>query len=242
MHDEITDEMSSTDFVSLNSDVSLDSELQESPVASKSSGAALGTALLLLGGAALLTLLMGALPFGGRAPAAAVAAALPSAGLSAPTLQSYDGLKMVNLEAVAKPSGQEASPTIEGKWKLYQSDNNFDDFMQRLGVKKIVRILGTKSKPIVTITKNGGGYTFKQESLIKTTTFNFEIGKQFDETTADGRKVQSTMRLTSPTVLVHEMKGTGGKDSTCTRDFRDNEMICTCTVEEIVTVRKYKRT
>jgi hypothetical protein len=40
------------------------------------------------------------------------------------------------------------------------------------------------------------------------------LGEEFDELTADGRKVKSKMILEQPNVMVHEMKGTeGGKDS-----------------------------
>jgi hypothetical protein len=40
------------------------------------------------------------------------------------------------------------------------------------------------------------------------------LGEEFDELTADGRKVKSKMTLQKPNVMVHEMKGTeGGKDS-----------------------------
>jgi hypothetical protein len=40
------------------------------------------------------------------------------------------------------------------------------------------------------------------------------LGEEFDELTADGRKVKSKMTLQRPNVMVHEMKGTeGGKDS-----------------------------
>lgn len=135
-----------------------------------------------------------------------------------------------------------ATDNIPGKWQMTESEN-FDAFMERVGVGYIVRKLGNASKPLVTITKdNGDKFTLKQESLVKTSEIKFQLGKQFDELTADGRNVKSTMTLESPNVLVHEMLGTnGGKDSTCWRDFGKEEMLCTCKVDDIVTVRKYKR-
>ena len=48
------------------------------------------------------------------------------------------------------------------------------------------------------------------------------------------------MTLTSPNVMVHEMKGTnGGKDSVCIREFLKDKMIATCKVDDIETVRTY---
>ena len=55
-------------------------------------------------------------------------------------------------------------------------------------------------------------------------------------------QVKSTMSLTAPNVLKHEMLGTeGGKDSVCVRKFLKDHMECVCTVDDIVTTRTYKR-
>merc|ERR1711936_405179 len=109
-----------------------------------------------------------------------------------------------------------------------------------LGVGMVTRKLGNKTSPVVTISEQDGEYTFKQESLVKTSEIKFKIGEEFEELTADGRKVMSTMTLTSPNVMVHEMKGTnGGKDSTCIREFLGDTMVATCKVEDIETVRTY---
>merc|ERR1711939_1089913 len=104
-----------------------------------------------------------------------------------------------------------------GKYKLTTSEN-FEEFMKALGVGLVTRKLGNKSSPTVTVTEDNGEYTFKQESLVKTSEIKFKLGEEFEEVTADGRKVLSKMTLTAPNVMVHEMKGTnGGKDSTCWR-------------------------
>merc|ERR1712107_512090 len=104
------------------------------------------------------------------------------------------------------------------------------------------RKLGNKTTPTVTFTENGGEYTFKTESLVKTSEIKFRIGEEFDETTADGRQVKSKMTLTAPNVMVHDMKGTaGGKDSVCVREFLGDVMKCVCTVDDIVTTRVYNK-
>merc|ERR1712058_163488 len=126
-----------------------------------------------------------------------------------------------------------------GKYKLATSEN-FEEFMKALGVGMVTRKLGNKTSPVVTVTEENGLYTFKQESLVKTSEIKFKIGEEFEEVTADGRKVMSKMTLTAPNVMVHEMKGTnGGKDSTCIREFLGATMVATCTVDDIETVRTY---
>ena len=74
-----------------------------------------------------------------------------------------------------------------GKYKLTQSEN-FEEFMKALGVGLVTRKLGNKSTPTVTVTEEGGEYTFKQESLVKTSEIKFKLGQEFDEVTADGRQ------------------------------------------------------
>merc|ERR1712203_822050 len=101
----------------------------------------------------------------------------------------------------------------------------------------ITRKLGNKTSPTVTITKEGDEYNFRQDS-IKTSEFKFKVGVPFDEVTADGRKVVSTMTQLAPNTMKHEMKGTdGGKDSYCVREFFKDKLIATCKCEDVETVR-----
>merc|ERR1712071_690447 len=129
-----------------------------------------------------------------------------------------------------------------GSYKLTTSEN-FEDFMKALGVGLVTRKLGNKTTPTVTFTEEeAGAYTCKTESLVKTSEIKFKIGEEFDEQTADGRKVMSTMTLKAPNVMVHEMKGTnGGKDSVCVREFLGDIMNCVCSVDDIVTTMVYKK-
>ena len=69
--------------------------------------------------------------------------------------------------------------------------------MKVLGVGLMTRKLGNKSSPTVTITESGGEYTFKQESLVKTSEFKFKVGEEFDEVTADGRQGKILVKITS---------------------------------------------
>merc|ERR1711936_85680 len=104
-------------------------------------------------------------------------------------------------------------------------NENFVDFMSKLGVSYMIRKLGNASSPVVTVTENENVLTFKQESLVKTSEFSCQLGVPFDETSADGRKLKSTMSLEQPNVLKHEMLGTeGGKDSVCVRGFFKDKM------------------
>ena len=133
---------------------------------------------------------------------------------------------------------------VPGKYQLTES-HDYEGFMQGLSVGYLTRkVMGTHSYPVITIKKRGDLYTMKTESLVKTKELKFKLGEQFEETTSDGRKVLSTMRMTAPNTLLHQMLGTGkykGKDSFCTREFMAEKMKCVCQVEEVVTTRMYER-
>ena len=134
------------------------------------------------------------------------------------------------------------SDDVLGKFQLTKSDN-FDAFMAALGVGWATRTLGNKTAPVVTVSKDKDStMTLKQESLVSTSQISFTIGQPFDERTPDGRNVKSTMSLTAPNVLRHEMLGTeGGKDSVCVRKFLRDRMECVCKVDDVVTTRTYTR-
>merc|ERR1712223_749082 len=111
-----------------------------------------------------------------------------------------------------------------GKYKLATSEN-FEEFMKVLGVGLLTRKLGNKTSPTVTITKEGAE-------------FNFKVDVPFEEITADGRKVISTMTQVAPNKMKHEMKGTdGGKDSVCVREFFADKLIAVCHCEGVETTR-----
>merc|ERR1712244_3963 len=100
---------------------------------------------------------------------------------------------------------QSLAMACTGKYQLTKSEN-FEEFMKALGVGLVTRKLGNKSSPTITVTEENGLYTFKQESLVKTSEIKFKIGEEFEEVTADGRKVMSKMTLTAPNVMVHAME------------------------------------
>ncbi len=62
--------------------------------------------------------------------------------------------------------------------------------MKELGVGFMLRKLGATTKPNVRFEKNGDQWTFTTISSIKTIIVKFKLNEEFDEETADGRKVK----------------------------------------------------
>ena len=62
--------------------------------------------------------------------------------------------------------------------------------MKELGVSWALRMTAKGIKPRLIISQDGDKWTFRTESAIKTLSYDFTPGVQFDETTADGREVK----------------------------------------------------
>ncbi|CAL4121906.1 unnamed protein product [Meganyctiphanes norvegica] len=131
---------------------------------------------------------------------------------------------------------------IEGTYKLDLSEN-FDEFMKALGVGMVMRKMANSATPVVTVSKEEETYTIKQATTFKTTEIKFKLGEEFEETTADGRVVKSTITLDG-SKLLHKQVGDASKkekDSTMDREFTDTHMNMLCKVDDITCKRNYKR-
>ena len=79
--------------------------------------------------------------------------------------------------------------TMIGDWKLLSSEN-FEELMKEMGVGIIYRKLAMTTKPNIKFEKSGDEWTFTTASAVKTTQIKYKLNEEFDEETADGRKVK----------------------------------------------------
>ncbi|XP_048057675.1 fatty acid-binding protein, heart isoform X2 [Megalobrama amblycephala] len=99
------------------------------------------------------------------------------------------------------------------------------------------RQVGSMTKPTTIISKEGDVITLKTVSTFKSTEINFKLGEEFDETTADDRKVKSLITLDGDK-LVHVQKW-DGKETTLVREVSDNSLTLTLTLGDVVSTRHY---
>jgi len=126
---------------------------------------------------------------------------------------------------------------FNGKWKLTSSDK-FDEYMKALDVGMVTRTMANKATPVQEITINGNEFDIKTVTTFKTTEIKGTFGQEFDETTADGREVKTTMNMDGDKLV---QKQTGKKSTTLTREVSGDELTMTLVVDDLVCVRKYKR-
>ena len=111
-----------------------------------------------------------------------------------------------------------ASASIEklkGTWE-YVDGEHFDDYMKEIGVGFALRQSAKFIKPKLIIKENGGTWTLKSESTLKTASYDFTPGSEFDETRLDGESVKSVIKFENDKWL-HTMRDKHGKESTVTR-------------------------
>ena len=80
------------------------------------------------------------------------------------------------------------------------------------------------------------------KTTLKSTEINFEVGKAFEETTADGRKCTTTVTIEGNTMTTDQKAVDAGKKSVkVIREFSDDgidvQMIC----EDVVSKQYFKR-
>ncbi|KAM7247714.1 hypothetical protein CapIbe_001667 [Capra ibex] len=109
-----------------------------------------------------------------------------------------------------------------GTWKLVDS-KNFDDYMKSLGVGFATRQVANMTKPTTIIEVNGDTVIIKTQSTFKNTEISFKLGVEFDETTADDRKVKSIVTLDGGK-LVHVQKW-NGQETSLVREIVDGKLI-----------------
>lgn len=132
-----------------------------------------------------------------------------------------------------------------GEWKLASSEN-FDEVMKELGVGLIMRKLGNTVKPNIRFERDANGvWKMTTISTVKTQSISFELGKEFDEETLDGRKVKSVVSVDGENdkKLTHTQRDSNG-NVVCviTREINDkNDYVTTIKVGDVQSVRVYKK-
>lgn len=124
-----------------------------------------------------------------------------------------------------------------GTWKLVES-RNFDENVKSLGVGFATKQAANVTKPTTVIEVNGDTITVKTQSTFKKRQVSFELGVNFNETTADDRKVKSIVMLDGGK-LAHQLKW-NGQETTLVQETVDEKLILPLTHSSAVCHRTYE--
>jgi len=130
------------------------------------------------------------------------------------------------------------SADFVGKYDLVASEN-FDEFLQALGVNWILRKTANALKPSVELVDNSDGtWTWKTVSTFKSTDIKFKLDEEFDETRMDGTKVKSIISLDGNKLV---QKQTSEPPCEIIREFNGAEMKTICSCKGVTSTRTYKK-
>uniref|UniRef100_A0A4W3JFH7 Lipocalin/cytosolic fatty-acid binding domain-containing protein n=1 Tax=Callorhinchus milii TaxID=7868 RepID=A0A4W3JFH7_CALMI len=101
------------------------------------------------------------------------------------------------------------------------------------------RQVGNVSRPTTVIKVDANLITLKTMSTFKSTEINFQLDREFNEITADGRDVKSLVTWSNGK-LIHIQKW-NGRQTTLLREIKDSYMILTLTLDDVVCTRKYEK-
>ena len=102
---------------------------------------------------------------------------------------------IVNISDVNVDSKNTGLIKLIGQWKFCYSEM-FEEFMMELGIGFFMRKLALLAQPnIKFIQHNESEWTIVTDWLTKSTHYKFKLDNEFDEVTADGRKVKSMFTL-----------------------------------------------
>lgn len=107
------------------------------------------------------------------------------------------------------------------------------------GVGFATRKVAGMAKPNMTISVNGDVITIKSESTFKNTEISFKLGQEFDEVTADDRKVKSTVTLDGGALV--QVQKWDGKSTTIKRKRVDDKLVVECVMKGVTSTRVYER-
>jgi len=126
-----------------------------------------------------------------------------------------------------------------GTWKM-ESSENFENYMKAVGVSLVTRKVAANLKPNYVISSEPDEvFNLRTESSFKNADMKFKLGQEFDETTTDGRKCKSVVRLEGR-CLVQDQRGEVA--SVITRELTDKDtLVCICKAGDITSKRVYTR-
>ena len=131
----------------------------------------------------------------------------------------------------------------KGKYQRVSSEQ-YDEFLKLLEVNFLLRKAAQASTPTMEVTEEGGVWTIKTSTTLKSMELKFKVGEPFEETTADGREVSALVKQEGNKFISEQTAKKPGQHSTKTvREFTDEGCIVTMEVPglDLVCVQKFKR-
>ena len=130
-----------------------------------------------------------------------------------------------------------------GKY-LRTKEEKYDAFLSKLGLNYLMRKGATVSTPTMEITETSPGkWKMVTATKLKSVELEFELGKAFDEKTADGRECKTTVTQEgdSTWVTMQVAQKDGQKTVKVVREFSDEGIAVQMICEDVVSKQFFTR-
>ena len=130
-------------------------------------------------------------------------------------------------------------PDFTGRYHLVDS-KNYEEFMQKLNIKPVVRHLANAAKPDIIIKKETDcDFILKTATAHRKSEIRFKFGHEFNQTRIDGERVRSVINLVGNKWIEHQW---GIKQTVdVVREFVGDTITITGTVDGVSFVRTYRK-
>ncbi|XP_006822144.1 fatty acid-binding protein-like [Saccoglossus kowalevskii] len=132
-----------------------------------------------------------------------------------------------------------ASIDFSGSWKLSRSEN-FEEYLNGMGVGIIMRKAATIMTPTCKIIQNGDEMEIKMCVPMTTLVQKFRIGEPFQDTSPSG-EIKTMIAKWEDGKLVFNESEEKEVHHSVIREIIDDEMVMTCIVGDITCKRIFKR-
>merc|ERR1712198_361082 len=120
------------------------------------------------------------------------------------------------------------------------SEENYNEFLKALGVNFVLRKAATSSTPVMEISESDGNWGMKTSTTMKSV--KLKLGVAFEEDTTGGRKCETTVTMEDNKLITTQKAiKKGEKDVKAVREFFDDKLIMTMTVDDVTSTQVYKR-
>ncbi|XP_015717382.1 fatty acid-binding protein, intestinal [Coturnix japonica] len=129
---------------------------------------------------------------------------------------------------------------FNGTWKI-EKNENYEKFMEAMGVNMMKRKLGAHDNLKLTIQQDGNKFLVKESSNFRTIDIEFTLGVSFEYSLADGTELSGSWNLEGNKLVGTFTRKDNGKALTAYREIVGSELVQTYVYEGVEAKRIFKK-
>ncbi|XP_064005960.1 fatty acid-binding protein, intestinal [Pogoniulus pusillus] len=129
---------------------------------------------------------------------------------------------------------------LNGTWKIDRNEN-YEKFMEAMGVNIMKRKLGAHDNLKITMQQDGNKFTLRESSNFRTIDIEFTLGVSFEYSLADGTELSGSWNMEGNKLVGSFTRKDNGKVLTACREIVGDELVQTYVYEGVEAKRIFKR-